>query len=258
MRNIVAILRRELQAYFVSPMAYVLLMLFMFIFGWFFLGYVLGYSDASMRVSMNPQFADQLNIHDLIIRGLFSTFGVIMIFVAPLLCMRVFSDEKRSGTAELLLTAPVSTLELVVGKYLGALAFGAVLVLMTGVFPIFLRLMGAPLDVGPLLAVYVGTLLLVGAFLAVWFFSSSFTLNPVVAVFIAFVTCLFFWIVGFLADIGGGGGATSQLLKSLSITEHYEDFLKGVIDTGAVVYYLAFISFSLFLTSRVIDSARWR
>jgi ABC-2 type transport system permease protein len=258
MRNIGAILRRELQAYFVSPMAYILLMLFMFIFGYFFLGYLLGYSEASMRVSMNPAYADQLNIHDLIIRGLFSTFGVIMIFVAPLLCMRVFSDEKRSGTAELLLTAPISTAELVVGKYLGAFAFGAVLVLMTAVFPLFLRLVGAPLDLGPLLAVYLGTLLLVGAFLAVGVFSSSLTPNPVVAVFIAFVTCLFFWIVGFLADIGGGGGATSQLLKSLSITERYEDFLKGVIDTGAVVYYLGFISFGLFLTSRVIDSGRWR
>jgi ABC-2 type transport system permease protein len=257
MRNIVAILRRELQAYFVSPMAYVLLMFFMFIFGWFFLGYVLGYSEASMQVSMNPQFADQLNIHDLIIRGLFSTFGVIMIFVAPLLCMRVFADEKRSGTAELLLTAPVSTSQLVVGKYLGALGFGSVMVLMTAVFPLFLRMAGAPLDLGPLMAVYLGTLLLVGAFLAVGVFSSSLTPNPVVAVFIAFVICLFFWIVGFLANFGGGE-ATTQLLKSLSITEHYEDFLKGVVDTGAVVYYLAFISFGLFLTSRVIDSGRWR
>jgi ABC-2 type transport system permease protein len=80
----------------------------------------------------------------------------------------------------------------------------------------------------------------------------------VVAVFIAFVACLFFWIVGFLAEIGGGSGPVSQALKSLSITEHYEDFLKGVIDTGSVVYYVAFIAFGLFLTARVIDSGRWR
>jgi len=89
-------------------------------------------------------------------------------------------------------------------------------------------------------------------------FSSSLTANPVVAVFIAFVTCLFFWVVGFLAEIGGGGGPMAQILKSVSITEHYEDFLKGVVDTTGVIYYLGFILFGLFLTSRVIDSGRWR
>ncbi|MGH9869470.1 MAG: ABC transporter permease [Candidatus Polarisedimenticolia bacterium] len=258
MRNVAAIARRELQAYFVSPMAYILLMLFIFIFGYFFLGYVLSYSEFSLRASMSPGAADMLNVHDIIIRGLFSTFGVIMIFMAPLLSMRVFADEKRSGTAELLLTAPVSTSQLVLGKYLGSLGFGASLVLMTLVFPIFLKLLGAPLDAGPLAAVYLGTLLLVGAFLAVGVFSSSLTANPVVAVFIAFVACLFFWIVGFLAEPLGADGPVSQLLKGLSITQHYEDFLKGVIDTGSVVYYLVFIAFGLFLTARVIDSGRWR
>jgi ABC-2 type transport system permease protein len=258
MRNVTAIARRELQAYFVSPMAYIILMLFIFIFGYFFLAYTLAYSDFSINASMQPGMSEQLNVHEIIIRGLFSTLGVIMIFMAPLLCMRVFSEEKRSGTAELMLTAPVSTTQLVLGKYLGTFGFGAVLVLLTGVFPLFLRLLGAPLDTGPLAAVYLGALLMVGAFLAVGVFSSSLTANPVVAVFIAFVTCLFFWVVGFLAEIGGGGGPMAQILKSVSITEHYEDFLKGVVDTTGVIYYLGFILFGLFLTSRVIDSGRWR
>ncbi len=259
MRNVTAIARRELQAYFVSPMAYIILMLVIFIFGYFFLLYTFFYSEVSMQASMNPAAADSLNVHEVIIRGLFSTLGVIWIFMAPLLSMRVFSDEKRSGTAELILTAPVSTTQLVLGKYLGTLGFGAALLLLTAAFPLYLRLLGAPLDAGPLAAVYLGTLLLVGAFLAIGVFSSSLTANPIVAVFIAFVTCLFFWIVGSLSEaIGGGAGPLAQLLKSVSITEHYEDFLKGVVDTSGVVYYLGFIVFGLFLTTRVIDSGRWR
>jgi len=258
MRNILAIMRRELKSYFVSPMAYIVLTFFLFIVGYFFLALVFSYSEASMRVAANPMWANQLNLHDIVIRNFYSTFGVIMLFVAPILSMRILAEEKRLGTAELLLTAPITTSQLVLGKYLGAFLFGALMLLLTFQYPLYLLFTGAALEMAPLLAVYLGTLLMVGAFLAVGLFSSSLSSNQIVAAIVAFVVCLFFWVVGFLGDVGGGGAGYSDLLKAVSISEHYEDFLKGVIDTRSVVYYLAFIFFGLFLTSRVIDSARWR
>lgn len=258
MRNILAIMNRELKAYFVSPMAYVILMFFLFIVGLFFYNLVIEYSNYSMRASMNPMWADQINLHDIVIRNFYSTFGVIMIFVAPMLSMRVLAEEKRLGTAEMLLTAPVTTGQLVMGKYLGSLGFGAFMLLLTLQYPLYLFLVGAALETGPLMAVYLGTLLMVGAFLAVGVFSSSLTSNQIVAAVVAFVICLFFWVVGFLGDVGGATSSYGDLLKSLSIVEHYQDFLKGIVDTGGVVYYLTFIAFGLFLTARVIDSGRWR
>lgn len=258
MRNIWTIMRRELASYFVSPMAYVVLMVFMFIVGWFFVGLIVGYSEYSARASMNPQWAGQLNLHDLVIRNFYSTFSVIMIFIAPMLTMRVLAEEKRLRTAEMLLTAPITTTQLVLGKYLGAFVFGAFMVALTLQFPLYLVLMGAAPPIGPLAAVYVGTLLMVGAFLAVGLFTSSLTSNQIVAAVVGFVICLFFWVVGFLGEIGGGMGEWSDLLKGLSISERFEDFTKGIIDTGAVCFFLGFIGFSLFLTSRIVDSGRWR
>jgi len=258
MRGTIAIIGREVRAYFVSPMAYVILMAFMFIVGLFFYAAVVSYSEISMRASMNPAWAEQINLHDFVIRNFYSTFGVIMIFVAPMLSMRSLAEEKRLGTAELLLTAPITTTQLVVGKYLGALCFAILMLVLTFQFPLYLFFQGAALEIGPLLSVYLGALLMVGAFLAVGVFSSSLTSNQIVAAVVSFVICLFFWIVGFLGQVGGGTSQYSDLLKGLSIAERYQDFLKGVIDTGGVIYYLTFILFGLFLTARVIDSGRWR
>jgi gliding motility-associated transport system permease protein len=257
-RNVLAIMRRELKAYFVSPMAYVILMVFMFIVGLFFVNLVAAFSEYSMRASMNPMWADQINLHDFVIRNFYSTFGVIMLFVAPILSMRILAEEKRMGTAELLLTSPITTTQLVLGKYLGALCFGAFMLALTFQYPLYLLLMGAAPETGPLLAVYLGTLLMVGSFLAIGLFSSSLTSNQIIAAVVGFVICLFFWVVGFLGDVGGEANVYSNLLKGLSIAEHYQDFLKGIVDTGAVIYYLTFIGLGLFLTGRVVDSGRWR
>ncbi len=256
MRTILTIARRELKSYFVSPLAYVVLFFFLAIVGLFFVQVVLQYSRISLQVSANPMWASQVNLHDIVIRNFYSTFGVIMLFIAPILSMRVLAEERRLGTVELMLTAPVTTPQLVLGKYLGALGFGVVMLVLTLLYPLFLSLMGASPDLGPLAAVYLGTLLMMGSFLAVGVLASSLTANQIVSALVAFVICLFFWVIGFLGEVGGG--AYSELLKGLSIIEHYEDFLKGIVDTGAVVYYLSFIFFGLFLTQRVIDSGRWR
>ena len=258
MRGILNIAWRELRAYFVSPMAYVILTCVLFIVGLFFYGMVEAYSRYSMQFAGNPEFSRQINLHDFVIRGFYSTFGFIMLFVAPMVSMRILAEEKRQGTAEMLLTSPLTTGQLVVGKYLGAFAFGLFLLVVTMQYPLFLLFMGARPELGSLMAAYLGTLLLIGALLAIGIFSSSLTSSQIVAAIIAFVISLFFWVVGFLGDIVGQGSEYSDLLKSLSLNEHFEEFLKGVVDTGSMIYFLTFILFGLFLTQRVLDSGRWR
>ncbi len=258
MRNILSITSRELRSYFVSPVAYSLVTCFLGIVGFFFVLTVLQYSQLSIEVSRNPMWANEINLHDIVIRGFYSTFGVIMIFVAPILSMRVLAEEKRLRTAELLLTAPISTFQLVMGKYLGALCFGAIMLGLTLLYPLYLVWKGAPPEAGPLAAVYLGAFLMMGAFLAVGTLASAATSSQIIAAIIAFVVCLFFWVVGFLGEIGGGTGELAELLNGLSIIEHYQGFLKGVVDTRSVVYYLSFIGFGLFLTQRLLDSSRWR
>jgi len=258
-RNVLTIMKRELAAYFVSPMAYVIVTLFLFIVGWFFFrGLVLAYSFYSMQAMQNPMMAAQINIHDIVVRNFYSNFAVLMMFVAPFLSMRILAEERRQGTSELLLTMPITTGQLVLGKYLGVLAFGALILALTFQYPLYLSLMGAPPAWGPLGAVYLGSLLVVGAFLAVGLVASSLTSNQIIAAVTTFILCLVFWMIGFLGEVGGGGGPYSELLKSLSINNHLEDFLKGVVDSGSVVFFLMFISFALFLTQRVVDSSRWR
>ena len=259
MRNILTLMRRELGAYFVSPMAYVILACVLFIIGFFFYGMVEAYSRYSIQLAGNPMYAGQLNLHDFVIRGFYSTFGFIMLFVAPMISMRVLAEERRQGTAEMLLTSPISTSQLVMGKYFGALGFGLFLLLLTCMFPLFLVYMGARPEMGSLAAAYLGTVLLVGALLAVGIFCSSLTSSQIVAAIIAFVISLFFWVVGFLGEIVGEGPSEySDLLKGMSLNERFDDFLKGVVDTGSVIFFLTFIAFALFLTQRVVDSNRWR
>lgn len=258
MRNILTITRRELKSYFVSPIAYVVLTCVLFIVGLFFYGMVEAYSRYSLQLAGNPMYAGQINLHDFVIRGFYSTFGFIMLFVTPIVSMRALAEERRQGTAEMLLTSPVTTAQLVVGKFLGALSFGLLLLLITFQFPLFLLFMGARPETGSLMAAYLGTILLIGALLVVGILSSSLTSNQIVAAIIAFVISLFFWVVGFLGEMVGQGSEYSELLKGLSLNERFDEFLKGVIDTGSVVYFLTFIVFGLFLTQRVIDSNRWR
>lgn len=256
MRNVLTIMNRELRAYFASPLAYVILACFLGIVGLFFVAYVLSYSQWSMQVEMNPMAAGAGGLEEIVIRHFYGTFAMIMIFLAPILSMRLLAEERRLRTAELLLTAPVTTSQLVLGKYLGVLAFAAFMLLLTLQYPAYLALMGGSPELGPLAAVYLGALLMTGSVLAIGILSSSLTSNQIVSAVLAFVISLFFWLIGSFGELGAGD--YSEFLGSLSIVTHYEDFMKGIVDTGSVVYYVTFIAFGLFLTQRVIDSSRWR
>jgi len=254
MRNIWIICRRELRSYFVSPIAYVLLVMFALIFGWFFwnmLGAFVFYSMASqMRGEMMP-----MNINEQIIRGLLANMNVVGLFFIPVITMRLFAEEKRNGTIELLVTSPVDDLEVIVGKWLAAVGLYAGMLLLTALDVVFIFKYGNP-DWKPLAVGYLGLLLQAAALLAIGTFISSLTKNQIIAGAASFGVCLLIFVLGW-----AGGYETStwaQVLSYMSVTTHMESFTKGVLDTKDAVYYLTVIFLGLFLTARSLESLRWR
>jgi gliding motility-associated transport system permease protein len=253
-RNILAIAEKEIRSYFASPIAYILIGLFSLLFGWFFYVYLMAFVQQSEQM-MQFGGGGGANVNQMMIRGLFQNTAVIILFVMPMITMRTYSEEKRSGTIELLLTSPVSDLEIIVGKFIGALALYAAMLLVTMLYMAILFKIGKP-EWRPLAAGYLGLLLMGGAFLSMGLFISSLTKNQIVAAFLTFATFLMLWIINWLGE--SSSPTTRDVLNYLSITEHFDDFSRGIIDTKHVVYYLSFITFGLFLTAKSVDSERWR
>jgi ABC-2 type transport system permease protein len=245
---------KELRSYFVSPVAWIILGLFGLVWGYFYNAYL----NAFVASAMGSQFGGpppQVNVNSDMIRPLLGNASVLLLFLLPMVTMRTYSEEKRSGTIELLLTSPVTDLEIVLGKFFGSVGLYAALLLITLLYIGILFTLGSP-EWRPLIAGYMGLLLLGGSFVSLGLFISSTTKNQVVAGIATFVIALLFWIVAWLAD--SAGPTVGPILSYLSITGHLDDFAKGVIDTKHVVFYLSFIVFFLFLTLRSVDSERWR
>ena len=181
--------------------------------------------------------------------------SVIVLFVMPMITMRTYAEEKRSGTIELLLTSPVTDVEIILGKFVGAVGLFAGLLAVTVLYVGVLFGLGRP-EIPPVLSGYLGLLLLGSCFLSVGLFISSTTKNQMVAGAATFVVALMFWIINWFSD--SAGPTIGPILTYLSITQHFDDFAKGVIDTKHVVFYLSFIAFGLFLTLKSVDSERWR
>ena len=250
-----AVFKKEMRLYFGSPVAYVVITFFLLISGWFFSQIFLFYSDASMRSFMQPQFAQNLNVVDNVMRPLFTNMSVVLLFFMPMLTMRLFAEEKRSGTIELLLTFPVRDGEVLVGKFAAAIVLFLMLLGLTALYPAIVGYF-TRVEWGPLLSGYLGLLLLGSSFLAVGILVSSLTENQIVASFATFAILLGFWVIGWSADLVGGNWR--GVFQYLSILEHLDSFGKGVIDTKDVLYYLSVIALSLFLTLRSLESKRWR
>jgi ABC-2 type transport system permease protein len=254
MRNIWTICRRELYAYFVSPIAWVLLTLFAFLSGIF--TYFIAASF--VRYSLEGQMSGQsfpMNVNEQVIAPLFSNIAVVGLFFIPLISMRLFAEEKRQGTIELLATSPVHDLEIIIGKWLSAvLMYGALLLALFADYS-FLFLYGNP-DWKPVATGFLGILLQGGCLLAFGTFISTLTRNQIVAGAIGFALALALWILSWTTSFGNSD--TVQVLNYLSIVSHMDSFSRGVIDTKDLVYYLTMIFFGLFLTARSLDSLRWR
>jgi ABC-2 type transport system permease protein len=177
--------------------------------------------------------------------------------------MRTYAEEKRSGTMELLLTSPITDVEILIGKFLGALSLYAAMLAVTLVYIAVLFAFGSP-EWKPIATAYVGLLLFGGCFISVGMLVSSFTKNQIVAGMMTFVVFLLLWVIDWLASSATGlfgasaGPVAEEVLNYLSITQHFDDFGKGIIDTKHLVFYVSFITFGLFLTARSVDSERWR
>jgi ABC-2 type transport system permease protein len=249
------VFKKEMRLYFGSPVAYVVFTFFLLISGWFFSQIFLFYSDISMRSFMQPGMGQNLNITENVMRPLFTNMSVVLLFFMPMLTMRLFAEEKKSGTIELLLTYPVRDGEVLAGKFLASGALYAVLLGLTLLYPAIIAGF-TRVEWGPVLTGYLGLALAGGTFLAVGLFISSLTENQIVAGFGTFGVLLGFWIIGWGAEFAGGN--MRSVLQYLSITDHMDTFSRGLIDTKDVVYYVTAIALALFLTLRSLESKRWR
>jgi ABC-2 type transport system permease protein len=252
-RNVLAIAGRELRAYFASPIAYFVVGFFAFLFGWFFWSYLVVFAEQSMRMSQYG--GGTVNVNQQMIRPLLLNTSVVVLFFVPMITMRTFSEEKRSGTFELLLTSPLTDAQIVLGKFIGALALYALMLLVTLLSLGLLFAYGQP-EWRQVATAYLGLLLMGGAFISIGLFFSSLTRNQIVAIVLTFATLLFLWVINWVAD--QAGPVLRVVVGALSITDRFDDFSKGLIDTKHIVYYLSFITFGLFLTAKSVDSERWR
>ena len=180
---------------------------------------------------------------------------MIILFVMPMITMRTYSEEKRSGTIELLLTSPVTDVEIILGKFFGAMGLYAAMLGVTMLYIGLLFFLGNP-EWKPVVAGYLGLLLMGGCFISVGLLVSSLTKNQIVAGIATFAVFLLLWVINWIGE--SAGPTTRDVVTYLSITEHFDDFARGVIDTKHLVYYLSFITFGLFLTAKSVDSERWR
>jgi ABC-2 type transport system permease protein len=253
MRNILAIAQKELRSYFASPIAYIVLGFWALLYGWFFIN-ILAYF---VRISMQGgQFGPQsANVNQQLIRPLVQNVTILVLFLLPMVTMRTYSEEKRSGTIELLLTSPVTDWQIILGKFLGAMALYGAMLLVTLIHLAILFVYGNP-EWKPILTAYLGLLLLGGCFVSVGLFISSMTKNQIVAGMVTFAVFLLLWVITWIGSFSGP--TIDQLTQYLSIIDHLDDFGKGVLDTTHIIYYLSFITFGLFLTSKSVESERWR
>ena len=254
MNNIVAIAQKEIRSYFASPIAYVVIGFFALMFGFFYYTLLGLFIEQGMRM-MGMQGGPTQNVNEQMIRPLFLNASVLLLFVLPMITMRTYSEEKRSGTIELLLTAPLTDFHIIMGKFLGAMALYAAMLAVTLVHVGVLFAFGRPEWI-PIATGYLGLLLMGGCFISVGLLISSFTRNQIVAVMATFAVFLLLWVINWAGPLTGP--RTQAVLDYLSITNHLDDFTRGIVDTKHLVYYLSFIVFGLFLTARSVDSERWR
>jgi len=261
MKNILAILQKELRTYFVSPIAYVVLTVFLIIAGFFFERIVSVFIERSMMMMMQSQQLGgpppAMDVPAVVDRNFFGVLSTVILFMLPMITMATFAEEKRRGTIELLLTSPITNIQLVIGKFLAALSFFVFMLLPTLLYHAFVYFYTSPrMSIGPMFSGYLGLLLLGGSLISLGIFISTLTENQIVAASVTFGAFLLLWVIELVGR--SGGPFLQEVVSFLSILNHFEDFSKGVIDTSSVIVYSSFIFLGLFLTYRSIESLRWR
>lgn len=231
-----ALFRRELSAYFLSPIAYIVLTVFVFI------------SSLLFFMSVTKYLAGDVG-------GIIGTMSFIMIFIAPIITMRLFAEEAKSGTIEVLMTAPITDVQVVLAKYFAALFFYAFLFLPSIAYPLVLCWLGEP-DKGATTAAYIGALLIGAVYLSVGILMSSLTRNQIVSAVAGVIFLLLFWLAGIF--VPSGTDWVYHTLRYTSLVYHLESLLKGIVDSRDLIFFLSFTIFFLFLTVRSVESRKWR
>ena len=252
--NTLTICRKELNSYFRSPIAYGVMAFFALISGYFFYVAVVYFMQMSIQSAMSGQ-SQPMSVNESVIRPLFSNISVIGLFVIPMITMRLFAEEKRTGTIELLITSPVTDLEIILGKWLAALGLYASILGVTVLSMATLFMYGKP-DWRPVVVGYLGLLLQGGCLLAIGTFISTCTRNQIVAGVAGFSVCLMLWVLDWLSSFQDS--VMAKVMAYLSVLQHFDSFSKGVLDSKDIIYYLSAIFIGLFLTARSLESLRWR
>jgi ABC-2 type transport system permease protein len=257
MRNITAIARREILSFFVSPIAYFVITGFVLLSGYFFFNLLAIFNLAMDRYRMMP-YGDAPNLNQWVVEGYFQTLVVVLVFLVPLLTMRMIAEEKRTGTFELLVTSPLSVFEIVLGKFLGVSFVIVTMMLLMFLFPALLIVFGDPgPEVAPMLSGLLGMVLIGLAFSSIGMAVSCFTENQVVAAVCSMVTLLLFYLIQSPAQ-SLGGGIAADVLNYLSPVMQLRDLMRGVITLKSTVYLLTVISLGIFLSQRALEAYRWR
>ncbi|MBI2192337.1 MAG: ABC transporter permease subunit [Planctomycetes bacterium] len=239
MVNLWALYRRETNSVFLSPIVYIFTTVFLVVTGFFFYVYVRDAQTASLR-------------------WVFSNIGIILLFFAPAITMRLLAEEGRSGTLETLMTAPVTEIQVVLGKFFAGLTFYLVMLAPTLAYILILRVVAGEvgIDYGPILSAYLGLLLMGGLFISIGLFFSSLTRNQIVAFAITLAVFLLLWVLGMISR--DKSGPVHEVIKYIGMFEHIDAFVKGLIDTRDILYYVSATLFFLFLTVRSVESRKWR
>lgn len=236
MSNIITIIRRELSSYFFSPIIYIVMVVFILIYGLFFAEYVLELRIANLEYS-------------------FSNLSIVLLFLLPIMTMRSLAEERKQGTDELLMTAPITSTEIVLGKLVAITAAFLILLATVLVHLVIVLTMAQP-DLGPILTSLLGLFLLGFTFISIGLFTSSLTDNQIIAVVLSFFISLILWLINWLADFFHG--VLGQIFSSISLIKYFGDFNKGIIDTTNIIFYLSVTALFTFLTIRQVEGRRWR
>ena len=259
MRKFLAIFQKDLKSYFISPIAYVVLATFLIISGLVFFNLL---SSFNLRLIQLLQFKMRtpgieitINLNDWILNPLFHNLGVTFLLMIPALSMKLFAEERKAGTFELIMTSPVTIFQVVMGKFCACLALFSTMLFLTIQYPLILYIYGNP-DTGPVYTGYFGLFLMGAAFVAIGLLASAMTENQIIAAIMSFGILLVLWLMSWLGE--NIGGKLGETISYLSLFDHLDGFPKGVFDTKDIVFYLSSVIFGLFLTCQVIESQRWK
>ena len=259
LRNVFALVEKEWRHYFGSPIAYVALSIWTLLFGFFFWVIFKQFLMYSMQTAQQMEMggAFKLSLNDMVISPVLHNMAVVALFILPMLTMRLFAEEKRMGTIELLATAPLTDLQIVMGKFLGAMALYTVMLAAGFVnFALLWKYATVAPEWKPLLTGGLALLLVGGAFIALGLFLSTLTRNQIIAGILGFGLALIFWVLGWLDQ--PMADAVTRVVAYLGVTNHIEQMMKGVLDLKDLVFYASFIAFGLFLAHQSVLSQRWR